>query len=247
GSTFEADKPPEPEQEHPLMRQVRGALGNLEAKGTGGDVGMIGTPTVDEFETISEEEGPDYFANGRFTFENIVNDDILVSEQLTPPDWRPGIKQAVKDNFHLPFFQDNFANESEAYQFLVHMANLESAGGTTFHNDEDALDSGGGSAGPMHLHTTFGMEGSRFGKELNSEGWSVPEVLSDPEKYTTLVMKSLDGNYANTSADASKEALSQTMAKWWTGTDNLTAGDYYLSALSAGKGVEDDTGAGFVQ
>ncbi|MEO1336061.1 MAG: hypothetical protein AAFV29_10475, partial [Myxococcota bacterium] len=144
GSTFEADKPPEPEQEHPLMRQVRGALGNLEAKGTGGDVGMIGTPTVDEFETISPGEGPDYFANGRFTFENIVNDDILVSEQLTPPDWRPGIKQAVKDNFHLPFFQDNFANESEAYQFLVHMANLESAGGTTFHNDEDALDSGGG-------------------------------------------------------------------------------------------------------
>ena len=158
------------------------------------------------------------------------------------------MKEAVETNKDLSFFQDNFNNEEDMYQYLVHMANLESGGGASLENEHDAAGSGtGGSAGYMHLHMNYGLAESSFGgAPLNTENWSQEEVLDDYSKYTELTMKHIDGAYQSVGGDSNDEAMEQSMALWWTGNDSTAAGGYYMEALSGGTGVNHETGSAYM-
>lgn len=211
----------------------------------GAPAALDGTPqaaNVSEFETINPGEGPEMItdANGKFVFNGIVDDSFL------PEDVKAGMKQAVTENKDLSFFQDNFNNEQDMYQYMVHMANLESARGTVLENSEDAIGSNtGGSAGYMHLHMNYGLEPQIHGSPLNTEGWTKEEVLGDYSKYTELTMKHLDGSYKATGGDADA-----AQGIWWTGgqpgdEQTAKAGRYYRQALSGGTGVNHNTGAAY--
>jgi hypothetical protein len=203
------------------------------------DTGVTRTPDVNQFTTIDPGQGPQMTIdkNGKFIFNKVVDDSFL------PEKVRGEMKQAVHDNMHLDFFKSTFSSEADAYQFMVHMANLESARGTTLENGADAQNTGGGSAGYMHLHTTYGLEKQSWGSPLNNEGWSKNEVLSDYSKYTTLVMRSLDNNFKQVGGTPTQDDVAGAMSLWWTGKDSAQAGNYYLSALSGGTGVNHNTGS----
>jgi EF hand len=208
----------------------------------GGPSGTDGKPKVKSFDTINPGEGPEKTIgkDGKFVFKRVVDDSFL------PPDVKAGMHKAVKDNMkNLDFFKDHFRNEGDAYQYMVQMANLESARGTTLANKADAQGTGNGSSGYMHLHDKFGYEKEQWGRPLNTEGWSKDEALGDYSKYSTLVMRSLDANYHKAGADKSAEAAQKTMSMWWVGNDKTEAGKYYLSALSNGSGVNHNTGSTF--
>lgn len=206
--------------------------------------GAAHTPTVSGFNTIEPGEGPDLVkdANGKFVFNEVVDDSFL------PEDVQQGMREAVESNKDLSFFQDNFNNEEDMYQYLVHMANLESGGGASLANEHDAAGSGtGGSAGYMHLHMNYGLAESSFGgAPLNTEGWSQDEVLGDYSKYTELTMKHIDGAYQSVGGDSNEEGAEQAMALWWTGNDATAAGAYYMEALSGGAGVNHNTGSAYM-
>ena len=206
--------------------------------------GAAHTPTVSDFKTIEPGEGPDLVkdANGKFVFNEVVDDSFL------PEDVQQGMREAVEANKDLSFFQDNFNNEEDMYQYLVHMANLESGGGASLANEHDAAGSGtGGSAGYMHLHMNYGLAESSFGgAPLNTEGWSQDEVLGDYSKYTELTMKHIDGAYQSVGGDSNDEGTEQAMALWWTGNDATAAGAYYMEALSGGAGVNHNTGSAYM-
>jgi hypothetical protein len=205
----------------------------------GTDAGTPRTPDVNQFSTIDPGQGPKMTVdeNGKFVFNKVVDDSFL------PEKVRGEMKQAVHDNMHLDFFKSTFSNEADAYQYMVHMANLESARGTTLENGADAQNTGGGSAGYMHLHTTYGLEKQSWGSPLNTEGWSKSDVLSDYNKYTTLVMRSLDNNFKQVGGTPTQDDVAGAMSLWWTGKDSAQAGNYYLSALSGGTGVNHNTGS----
>lgn len=208
----------------------------------GGPSATAGQPKVKSFDTINPGEGPEQTLDkdGKFVFKRVVDDSFL------PKDVQSGMKQAVKDNMkNLDFFKDHFRNEGDAYQYMVQMANLESARGTTLANKADAQGTGNGSSGYMHLHDKFGYEKEQWGRPLNTEGWSKEEALGDYSKYSTLVMRSLDANYHNAGADKSQESAEKTMSMWWVGNDQTEAGKYYMSALSNGSGVNHNTGSSF--
>lgn len=202
------------------------------------------TPTISEFKTIEPGEGPDLVkdANGKFVFNEVVDDSFL------PADVQQGMKEAVEANKDLSFFQDNFNDEGDMYQYLVHMANLESGGGASLENEHDAAGSGtGGSAGYMHLHMNYGLAENSFGgAPLNTEGWSQEEVLGDYSKYTDLTMKHIDGAYQSVGGSSNSEGTEQAMALWWTGNDSAAAGSYYMEALSGGTGVNHNTGSAYM-
>lgn len=202
------------------------------------------TPTISEFKTIEPGEGPDLVkdANGKFVFNEVVDDSFL------PEDVQQGMKDAVAANKDLSFFQDNFTDEGDMYQYLVHMANLESGGGASLANEHDAAGSGtGGSAGYMHLHMNYGLAENSFGgAPLNTEGWSQEEVLGDYSKYTDLTMKHIDGAYQSVGGSSNSEGTEQAMALWWTGNDSTAAGSYYMEALSGGTGVNHNTGSAYM-
>lgn len=203
------------------------------------DTGMTRKPDVNQFSTIDPGQGPQMTVdkNGKFVFNKVVDDSFL------PPKVRAEMKQAVHENMDLDFFKSTFNNEADAYQYMVHMANLESARGSTLENGADAQGTGGGSAGYMHLHTTFGLEKQSWGSPLNTEGWSKSDVLSDYNKYTTLVMRSLDNNFKQVGGTPTQDDVAGAMSLWWTGKDSAQAGNYYLSALSGGTGVNHNTGS----
>ncbi len=245
GSSSQTSSPQIPNDESDNCPPKKLSHGNKSSPGSdssGSSIKGSDEPTVSKFKTIDPGQGPKMTVdeNGKFVFNEAVDDSFL------PPDVRAGMKSAVDKNFELGFFQDYFSNKNDAYQYLVHMANLESARGTVLENSADAQNTGGGSAGYMHLHTTFGFKNNSWGSPLNTEGWSQQEVLGDYEKYTTLVMRSLDANYQHTGASGSQEDMSKSMAMWWTGTDKTSAGEYYLSALSAGAGVNHNTGSAYI-
>jgi hypothetical protein len=195
---------------------------------------------VNTFEILKSGGAPTMTrgADGKFIFHRTVDDSFI------PPAERQKMKNTVAQNMQLPFFKDNFKNADDAYKFLVHMANLESARGTTLSNDQDAQGTGGGSFGYLHLHDKFGLDAQKYGHPLNTEGWTKSEVEGDMDKYTTLVMRSLDGNYQQAGGAAAPNSMEHAMGMWWTGSEgNTKAGAYYLQALSEGKGVDHNTGS----
>ena len=223
---------------------VSSSVSSPSASSLGSANGVERTPTISDFKTIDPGEGPDLIKdeNGKFVFNEVVDDSFL------PEDVQQGMREAVEANKDLSFFQDNFNNESDMYQYLVHMANLESGGGASLENEHDAAGSGtGGSAGYMHLHMNYGLAENSFGgAPLNTEGWSQEEVLGDYSKYTELTMKHIDGAYQSVGGSSNNEATEQAMALWWTGNDSAAAGAYYMEALSGGTGVNHNTGSAYM-